>query len=73
MEIQEIQQTLHTEQNGTSILIFAFDYKVSLNIWVLNEGFVFRKVDAPSEAIFRLMVELLGMVNVNVDRNSSFQ
>ena len=73
IEIQEIQQILHTEQNDTSILAFAFDNKGFLNSWVLNEDFVFRKVDAPSEAIFRLMVELLGMVHVNVDRNSSFQ
>ena len=73
IEIQEIQQILHTEQNDTSILVFAFDFEGFLNIWVLNEGFVFGKVDAPSEAILGLMVELLGMVNVNVDRNSSFQ
>ena len=73
IEIQEIQQILHAEQNDTSILVFAFDNKGFLNSWVLNEDFVFRKVDTPSEAILWLMVELLGMVNVNVDRNSSFQ
>ena len=73
IEIQEIQQILHTEQNDTSILVFAFDNKGFLNSWVLNEDFVFRKVDARCEAMLRLMVELLGMVNVNVDRNSSFQ
>ena len=73
IEIQEIQQILHTEQNDTSILVFAFDSEGFLNSWVLNEDFFFRKVDARSEAVLRLMVELLGMVNVNVDRNSSFQ
>ena len=73
IEIQEIQQILHTEQNDTSILVFAFDNKGFLNIWVLNEDFVFSKVDAQREAMLWLMVELLGIVNVNVDRNSSFQ
>ena len=73
IEIQEIQQILHSEQNDTSILVFAFDYEGFLNIWVLNEGFVFRKVDASSESMLSLVIELLEMVNVNVDRNSSFQ
>ena len=73
IEIQEIQQILHTEKNDTSILVFAYDNKGFLNSWVLSEDFVFRKVDARSEVMLRLMVELLGMVNVNVDRNSSFQ
>ena len=73
IEIQEIQQILDTEQNDTSILVFAFDFQGFLNSWVLNEDFVFRKVDTRSEAMLRLMVELLGMVNVNIDRNCSFQ
>ena len=72
IEIQEIQQNLHTEQNDTSILVFAFDNKDFLNIWVLNEDFVFRKADA-SEAMLRLIVELLEMVNVNVSCTFSFQ
>ena len=46
IEIQEIQQILHTEQNDTSILVFAFDSEGFLNSWVLNEDFVFRKLDA---------------------------
>ena len=73
IEIQEIQQILHTEQNDTSILVFAFDYEGFLNIWVLNEDFVFRKVDATSDDILRLIEELPEMLNVNVDRSSSFQ
>ena len=70
IEIQEIQQILHTEQNDTSILVFAFDNKGSLNIWVLNEDFFFRKVDAQSNAMLWLKVE---MANVIVDLNYSFQ
>ena len=73
IEIQEIRQILHTEQNDTSILAFAFDYEGFLNIWVLNEDFVFRKVDARSEAILSLIVELFGMVDLYVDPNSLFQ
>ena len=73
IEIKEIKEILQTAKNGLSILVFAFDHEGFLNIFVLNEDFVFRKVDAASEAIPSLIVELLRMLNVNVGRNSSFQ
>ena len=73
IEIQEIQQILHTEQNDTSILVFAFDFEEFLNIWVLNKDLVYIKVDATSDDILRLVEELPEMANVNVNRNSSFQ
>ena len=73
IEIEEIQQILQMEKNDTSILVYAFDYEGLLNIWVLNEDFVFRKVNAASETILSLMVHLLETVNVMVGRNSSFR
>ena len=73
IEIEEIQQILQMGKNCASILVYAFDYEGLLNIWVLNEDFVFRKVDAASERILSLMVHLLEKVNVMVGRNSSFQ
>ena len=72
-EIEEIQQILQMEKNDTSILVYAFDREDNLNIWVLNEDFVFRKVDAARETVLSWMVELLEMVSVIVGRNSSFQ
>ena len=72
IEIEEIQQILHKEKNDSSMLVFAFDHKGFLNIWVLNETFVFRQVDDAIETIFLLMFPLLEMLNVNLDRNSSF-
>ena len=71
-EETEIEEILRITKNDASILVFAFDYKGFLNIWVLNKDFVFKKVDYAFETSFSLIVELLGMVNVNVDRNSSF-
>ena len=73
IEIEEIQQILQMGKNDTSVLVYAFDYEGLLNIWVLNEGFVFRKVDAANETILSLMVHLVEKVNVMVGRNSSFQ
>ena len=73
VQIEEIQQFLQTAKSDASTLVFVFDREGPLNIWVLNEDFVYRKVDAVGEAILSLIVELLGMVNVNVGRNSSFQ
>ena len=73
IQIEEIKQILQMAKNGLSVLVFAFDHEGFLNIFVLNEDFVFRKVDAASEAIPSLITELLRMVNVNVGRNSSFQ
>ena len=73
IEIEEIQQILQTGKNHTSILVYTFDHEGFLNIWVLNEDFVFRKVDAANEIILSMMVGLLEMVNVIVGGNSSFQ
>ena len=52
IEIKEIQQILHKEENDFSILVFAFDHKGFLSIWALNETFVFRQVDDAIETIF---------------------
>ena len=72
IEIKEFQQILQTGRNDASILVYAFDDEF-LNIWVLNEDFIFRKVDAASETVLSWMAELLEMVNVIVGRNSSFR
>ena len=61
IEIQEIQQSLHVAKNDSSILVFAIDHKRFLNIWIPNEGLVFRKVDDGIEAIVMLMLEFLEM------------
>ena len=73
IEIEEIQQILQMGKKDTSILVYGFDHEGSLIVWVLNEDFVFRKVDAANKTILSLMAKLLKMVNVNVGRNSSFQ
>ena len=72
IEIEEIKQILHKEKNDSSILVFAFDYEGVLNIWILNGGLVFKKVDADSEKFLVLISQFLEKLNVNVDRNSSF-
>ena len=72
IEIGEIREILHMPQNDSSVLVFAFDHKRFLNIWILNESLVFRKVDADSEKFLLLISQFLEKLNVNVDRNSSF-
>ena len=72
IEIEEIQQIVHNEKNDSSILVFAFDHKGFLNIWILNGGIVFKKVAADSEKFLLLISQFLEKLNVNVDRNSSF-
>ena len=72
IEIEEITEILHMPQNDSSVLVFAFDHERFLNIWILNEGLVFRKVDANSEKFLLLISQFLEKLNVNIDRNSSF-
>ena len=72
IETEGFKEILHVPRNCSSILVFAFGHKGSLKIWVLNEDVVFREVDVDMEATFLLMSKLLGMVNINVDRNTSF-
>ena len=69
MEIQEIQKILDGGRNDTSILVFAFDLKHFLHIWVLNDKCNYKKTDTRLEA---LIIELLGRENVSVNRDSSF-
>ena len=73
IEIEGLQTLFHLGKNDTSILVFAFDWEGFLNTWVLAEKVIFRKVlDARRETFYLLIMELLGRVNVKVDRNSSF-
>ena len=72
IQVEEIQQILYKEKNYSSILVFAFDCKGFLNIWILNESLVVKKVNADSDNLFLLISQLLKKLSVNVDRNSSF-
>jgi tetratricopeptide (TPR) repeat protein len=71
-EIEEIKTFLHLGENDTSVLVFAFDLNSRLNVWVLNDEVIFRKLDVYLETIQFLIMELLGMEKVSVGRNSSF-
>jgi tetratricopeptide (TPR) repeat protein len=71
-EMEEMQTFLHLGKNCTSILLFAFNLKDSLNVWVLNDVVIIRKLDACFETLQCLIMELLGRVEVSIDRNSSF-
>ena len=55
IEIEEITEILYMPQNDSSVLVFAFDHKQFLNVWILNEGLVFRKADADSEKFLLLI------------------
>jgi CHAT domain-containing protein/tetratricopeptide (TPR) repeat protein len=73
IEIEGLQTLLQLRKNDTIILVFAFDLKGILNAWVLTDKVIFRKVlQARRETFLQLIMELLGRVDVNIDRNSSF-
>ncbi len=71
IEIQEIKKILVGGRNDTSILVFAFDLKNFLHIWVLNDECIYKKSDTRLESLL-LIIELLGRKNVSVNRDSSF-
>ena len=71
IEIKEIQKILDGGRNDTSILVFAFDLKNFLHIWVLNDECNYKKSDTRLETLL-LIIELLGKKNVTVNRDSSF-
>ena len=58
-EIQEIQKILDGGRNDTSILVFAFDLKNFLHIWVLNDECIYKKSDTRLETLLLLIIELL--------------
>ncbi len=72
IEIQEIQKILDGGRNDTSILMFAFDLKNFLHIWVLNDECIYKKSDTRLETLLLLIIELLRRKNVSVNRDSSF-
>jgi CHAT domain-containing protein len=71
-EMEEIQSNLHLGKDETSMLVFAFDSNDSLNVWVLNDEVIFRKLDACLEVLVSLIMEFLRREDVSVDWNSSF-
>jgi tetratricopeptide (TPR) repeat protein len=70
--IEEMQTFLHLGENDTSVLVFAFDSKDSLNVWVLNDEVSFRKWKVCLETVSFLIKELFRREKVNVGPNSSF-
>ena len=71
-EMEEMKTFLHLGKNDTSVLVFAFDLEAFLNVWVLNNEVIFRKLNACLETFQFLIMELLGREKVSVVRNSSF-
>ena len=71
-ETEEMKTIFHLGENDTSVLVFAFDLKTFLNVWVLNNEVFFRKLDACLETFQFLIMELLWREKVSVVRNSSF-
>ncbi|XP_028418304.1 tetratricopeptide repeat protein 28-like [Dendronephthya gigantea] len=76
VEIEDLQSILQVSSNDSSIIVFAFDWPGFLNVWVLNKEVIFRyrvsKSEARLEKFVQLISELFRMVNVNVNRDSSF-
>jgi CHAT domain-containing protein len=72
IEIEEIQKILDGGRNDTSILVFAFDLKNFLHIWVLHDECIYKKSDTRLETLLLLIIELLRRKNVSVNRDSSF-
>jgi CHAT domain-containing protein len=68
----EFQQIVQQRKEDSSVLVYAFDLKGFLNVWVLHDRVIFRRLDARLETILMLIIQLFGGVNVIVDDNSSF-
>jgi hypothetical protein len=71
-EMEEIKTSLYLGENYTSVLVFAFDLESCLNVWVLNDEVIFRKLDVCLETFQFLIMELLWREKVSIVRNSSF-
>jgi hypothetical protein len=71
-EMEETKTSLHLGENDTSVLVFSFDLESCLNVWVLNDEVIFRKLDVCLETFEFLIMELLGREQVSIVRNSSF-
>ena len=71
-EMEEMKTFLHLGENDTSVLVFAFDLESFLNVWVLNDEVIFRKLDVCLETIQFLIMELFRKEKVSVVRISSF-
>jgi hypothetical protein len=45
-KMEEMKIFLHLGESDTSVLVFAFDLEAFLNVWVLNDEVIFRRLDA---------------------------
>ena len=72
LELKELEIIRQPETCSTTALIFAFDLEWYLNVWILKDGLIHRKLDVSLEELYQLIIEYLGKFNVSVSRNSSF-
>ena len=72
LELKELEIILQSETCSTAALVFAFDLEMCLNVWILKEGLIHKKLDVTFEELYLLIFVYLGKFNVNVTRHSSF-
>ena len=71
-EIKEFEIIFEPKTCSTTALVFTFDVERYLNILILKEGLIHKKLDVTFETLYLLIIEYLGKFNVSVSRDSSF-
>ncbi|XP_028400826.1 tetratricopeptide repeat protein 28-like [Dendronephthya gigantea] len=74
LEIERIQKILRVESDETSVVLFSFESKSSLNVWVLNSDVTFKCLmsNEALNTLESLMTQFSTRTSVNVNRDSSF-
>ena len=72
LELKELEIILQPETCPTTALVFAFDLEMCLNVWILKEGSIHKKLDVTFKELYLLITEYLEKFNVSVSRDSSF-
>ena len=72
LELKELEIILEPETCSSAALVFAFDFEMCLNVWILKEGLIHKKLDVTFEELYLLIFEYLGKFKVGVGRDSSF-
>ncbi|XP_028400958.1 tetratricopeptide repeat protein 28-like [Dendronephthya gigantea] len=71
-EIGRIQNIFQVENNEASILVFAFDIKKCLNVWILNGNTIFMQWEEKFESFLWLISKLSQSFEISMNRDSSF-
>ena len=56
LELKDLEIILQPEKYSTAALVFSFDFEMCLNVWILKESLIHKKLDVTLEELYLLII-----------------